>query len=81
MADQFEEALVKDIYSKNVENSGNLIKSSEIEIKGLVKITMEEDEVDGIKIFLKKDSNDAVKEIKFVCSCGLTKSIILDYSE
>jgi hypothetical protein len=40
-----------------------------------------EDDLDGVRVLLKKDANDNLKEIKFVCSCGQSKSIILDYSE
>lgn len=81
MPNQFEEALVKDIFAKNTSNSGNLIKAADLEIKGSVRVVMEEDEHEAVKILVKKDANDAVKEIKFICSCGQTKSIILDYSE
>ncbi|MBI1938193.1 MAG: hypothetical protein HYS25_08695 [Ignavibacteriales bacterium] len=81
MSNQFEDSLVKDIYSKNSLNSGNLIKAADAEIKGLCRVTLEEDEHEGVKIYLKKDANDAIKEIKFICSCGQTKSILLDYSE
>ena len=38
-------------------------------------------EQEGVRVLLKKDSNDSIKELKFVCSCGQTKTIILDYSE
>jgi len=81
MGQQFEDALFKDIFSKNKASTGNLIKSGEVEIKGTTKISVEDDEMDGVRIILKKDANDSIKEIKFVCSCGQTKSIILDYSE
>jgi hypothetical protein len=80
MANNFEDALFKDIYSKNKTNTGNLIKSTDVEISGLSKISFQDDELDGIRILLKKDSNDNLKEIKFVCSCGQTKTVILDYS-
>lgn len=81
MANHFEDVLMKDLFTKNSICSGNLIKAKDIELKGYSKITMEDDENDGVRIYLKKDANDNVKEIKFVCSCGQTKSIILDYSE
>lgn len=81
MPNRFEEALMKDIFTKNKAHTGNLIKASDVEIKGYTKITVEEDELEGVKIYLKKDAHDVVKEIKFVCSCGQTKSIILDYNE
>ena len=81
MANEFEDALFKDVFSKNKATTGNLIKADAVEMKGLSKITFEDDEADGIRILLKKDAQDNLKEIKFVCSCGKTKSIILDYSE
>jgi len=81
MANQFEDILYKDIFSQNKSNSGNLIKKDEVEIRGLAKITCEDDDLDGVRVLLKKDANDSIKEIKFVCSCGQTKTIILDYSE
>lgn len=81
MDNHFEDALCKDIYTKNKLSTGNLIKAEDVEIKGTAKISIEDDEVDGTRVILKKDANDSIKEIKFVCSCGQTKSIILDYSE
>ncbi len=81
MPSQFEDATFKDVFTKNNANTGNLIKADAVEIKGLSKISFEDSEEDGIRIILKKDSHDNLKEIKFVCSCGQTKSIILDYSE
>ncbi len=79
MPNKFESILMKDVFTKHQLHTGNLIKASDVEIKGYTKITVEEDEFEGVKIYLKKDANDVVKEIKFVCSCGQTKSIILDY--
>lgn len=81
MANNFEDALYKDVFSKNKTTTGNLIKSDAVEMKGLSKISFEDSEEDGIRILLKKDAQDNLKEIKFICSCGQTKSIILDYSE
>jgi hypothetical protein len=81
MPDNFEDALYKDLTSVNQISTGNLLKSKDIQVKGVSKIVCEEDDQDGIRIFLKKDANDSIKEIKFVCSCGQTKSILLDYSE
>ncbi|MFZ1290303.1 MAG: hypothetical protein WAR79_09435, partial [Melioribacteraceae bacterium] len=59
----------------------NLITSEDVEIIGTSKISIEEESHEGIKIILNKDENDNIKEIKFVCSCGETKSVLLDYSE
>ncbi len=61
--------------------SGNLIKARDVKFNGYSKITVEDDENEDVKIYLKKDVNDVVKEIKFVCSCGQTKTVILDYNE
>ncbi|MBI5807959.1 MAG: hypothetical protein HZA74_06115 [Ignavibacteriales bacterium] len=80
MATQFEDALFKDIFTKNKTRTGNLIKAEDVEINGKAKISCEDD-LDGVRVLLKKDANDNLKEIKFVCSCGQSKSIILDYSE
>ncbi|MFZ5947261.1 MAG: hypothetical protein ACOYU5_04770 [Stygiobacter sp.] len=80
MANQFEDALFKDIFTKNKSKTGNLLKAEDIEVTGKAKISCEDD-LDGVRILLKKDANDNLKEIKFVCSCGQSKSIILDYSE
>ena len=78
---RFEDTLFKDIFTKNNTITGNLLKCEDVEIKGTAKISVEDDEIDGIRIILKKDANDSIKEIKFICSCGQTKSIILDYTE
>ena len=80
MATQFEDALFKDIFTKNKTRTGNLIKAEDVEINSKAKISCEDD-LDGVRVLLKKDANDNLKEIKFVCSCGQSKSIILDYSE
>jgi len=81
MATKFEDPLFKDMFLHNKSGKGNLIKSEDVRVTGISKVTFEEDEMDGVRIMLKKDANDNLKEIKFVCSCGQTKSIILDYSE
>lgn len=81
MATNFEDPLFKDIYAERTASTGNLIKSEDVQVTGASKISFEEDDLDGIRIILKKDANDNLKEIKFVCSCGQTKSIILDYTE
>ncbi|MFO7445007.1 MAG: hypothetical protein R6W90_01515 [Ignavibacteriaceae bacterium] len=80
MNENFEEPLFREISSGNLK-SGNIIKASDAEVLGITKITIEEENEDGIKVVLKKDENDSVKEIKFICSCGHTKSILLDYTE
>lgn len=77
----FNEATFKEISYRNDIVSGNLITSEDVEIIGTSKISVEEESHEGIKIILNKDENDNIKEIKFVCSCGETKSVILDYNE
>jgi hypothetical protein len=81
MADNFDDTLFKDIFVKNKACTGNLFKQGDIDINGNIKISVEDDELDGVRIIFKKDANDSIKEIKFICSCGQSKSIILDYSE
>ncbi len=81
MKDNFEEPLFREFTFSQSSDSGNFIKSEKSEMIGKVKVSVEEESHDGVKIILKKDSNDSIKEIKFVCSCGQTKSIILDYSD
>lgn len=81
MKEQFEEYVFRELSVSNSKNSGNLIKSSEANIKGNIKVSVEEESEEGVKIVLKKDAHDNIKEIKFVCTCGQSKSIILDYNE
>lgn len=76
-----QEMLFEVINSNGLKSGKNVIKSEELQIEGKTKISFEEDEIDGIKIVLNKDENNNVREIKFICSCGQTKSIILDYGE
>ncbi|MHB1687308.1 MAG: hypothetical protein ACYCVH_08035 [Ignavibacteriaceae bacterium] len=81
MKNTFEEPLFREFDYEQNHLNGHLIKSSEAELVGKTKVSVEEENHEGVKIILKKDANDSIKEIKFVCSCGQTKSIILDYSE
>lgn len=66
-------------------NTGNLsskkrvIKGEQTKTIGKVQVSFEEDALDNVKIILNKDENNNIREIKFVCSCGHTKSLILDY--
>ncbi|MFN3872138.1 MAG: hypothetical protein ACK4R9_03970 [Ignavibacterium sp.] len=76
-----QEMLFEVINSNGLKSGKNVIKSEELHLEGKTKISFEEDEIDGIKIVLNKDENNNVREIKFICSCGQTKSIILDYGE
>jgi hypothetical protein len=79
--DNFNEEVFREISFKGSSKNGNVITSDEIEIIGTSKITIEEESHEGVKIILNKDADDNIKEIKFVCSCGETKSVLLDYSE
>ncbi|MBZ0182661.1 MAG: hypothetical protein K8F60_09400 [Melioribacteraceae bacterium] len=79
--DEFKDQVYKEISYRNVYGSGNIIKAKDAKIVGSAKIALEQESHDGVKIILKKDEDDNIKEIKFVCSCGETKSILLDYSE
>lgn len=78
---EFKEQLFREFLFTENESGNGIIKSTKADLKGKTRVTIEEESEHGIKIILKKDENDIVKEIKFVCSCGQSKSIILDYSE
>jgi hypothetical protein len=81
MSNNFEEPLFREFdYNEDKSNKG-VIKSSQAKIIGKTKIAVEEESDQGVKIVLKKDQNDSIKEIKFICSCGQSKTIILDYTE
>ena len=80
MSDVFEEPLFREVnFTEKI--AGNVIKAEDAELIGLAKISVQEESEDGVKVVLKKDENESVKEIKFMCSCGHTKTIVLDYSE
>ena len=79
MKETFEESIYKEI--EFVSNKKGVIKAPRVNIVGKSKISVEEEGHNGAKIVIKKDENDTIKEIKFICSCGKTKSIMLDYSE
>lgn len=77
----FNEESFKEISYNGSSARGNVISGTDIEIIGTSKITIEEETHEGVRIVLNKDANDNIKEIKFVCSCGETKSVLLDYNE
>lgn len=79
MTENFEEPLFREF--KYPSKAGNIIKKEDAIVMGKTKITVDEDAHAGVKIVIKKDENESIKEIKFVCSCGETKSIMLDYTE
>ena len=80
MKEEFIETIFNEYYDKEHRHS-NVIKANSADISGKTKISVEEESFDGVRIVLKKDDQDNLKEIKFICSCGQTKSVILDYSE
>lgn len=80
MQDDFLEPIYDEITPLS-SSSKNILKASEINIAGSVKLSMDEGSHDDVNIFIKKDANDNIHEIKFICSCGKTKAIILDYSD
>lgn len=82
--DSLEEDFFEPVYEEIAplkHSMSNVLKSSDVKIVGDIKISVDEDSEDSVNVFLKKDTNDNIQEIKFICSCGRTKSIILDYSE
>ena len=81
MKNQFEEPVFREYKNNNTNSSGNFIKKENAKVLGKTKITVEEESHEGVKVIVKKDADDSIKEIKFVCSCGQSKSIILNYSE
>ena len=81
MKNDFAETVYKEVKLDSEKSSGNRIKKENAIIVGKTKITVEEESHHGVKVILKKDADDAIIEIKFVCSCGQTKSILLNYSE
>ena len=79
--EEFKEIPYDEITYREEGRTGNLVKAESAKILGKAKITIDHDELDDVKVVIKKDENDNIKEIKFVCSCGQTKSVLLDYSE
>ena len=79
MSNIYEETILKEFTARKLKNG--VIKKEDISLSGKTKISVEEEEHGGVKVILKKDENDTIKEIKFVCTCGESKSIILDYSD
>jgi len=78
---EFNDSVYREIISEQSNSKSNVLKSGTAQLIGKTKISIDEESHEGVKIIIKKDANENVKEIKFVCSCGQTKSIILDYSE
>jgi hypothetical protein len=78
---EFENYLFKEISYRDTDIDGNILRSNHVNIIGTTRIEVEEESLDGVKIVIKKDETENIKEIKFVCSCGQTKSVLIDYSE
>lgn len=81
MNKKFIEPIFKQLEIEDDRHSNNIIKANKSKIRGSKKVSVFEENVEGIKVILEKDKNDNIKEIKFQCSCGQTKSIVLDYSD
>ncbi len=79
--DEFKDIPYDEINYREEGRVGNILKAGTSEIIGKTKISVDSDEHEGVKVILKKDEFDNIKEIKFVCSCGQTKSVTLDYEE
>lgn len=77
---QFEDYIYREVDFR-VPKSGNILKAEDVVLTGMSKLSMDEDPSESVKVILKKDKNDTIKEIKFVCSCGQTKTVILDYED
>ena len=81
MNGNFKDIVYREVSFDGGTNKSNVIKKEVAQFVGKTKIAVEEENHEGVKIIVKKDASDNVREIKFVCSCGQTKSILLDYSE
>lgn len=81
MSNSFVENTYREVLNSSKTNSGNVIKNKTVNVIGNTKIEFHDEHDDSVKVLLKKDQNDQVQEIKFVCSCGETKTIRLDYNE
>jgi len=81
MKSEFSESIFNELYVGRFSAKSSIIKSKDVTLTGQTKISVDEEAHEGVKLIIKKDSDDNVKEIKFICSCGHTKSIILDYSD
>ena len=77
----FNEEIYREVAFDTLSLAGNLISAEDVKIIGSSKITIEEENHEGVRIILNKDFQDNIKEIKFVCSCGETKTVLLDYTE
>ena len=81
MTNNFNDMIYREIVPNSEDSRSNVLKCGTAKLIGKTKISVEEESHEGVKIVIKKDASENVREIKFVCSCGQTKSIILDYTE
>lgn len=81
MEKQFTEEIFRNVSNDGSARHGKILKKNQYKLNGKRKIELIEESHDGVKIVLNKDENDTIKEIKFICSCGETKSLYLDYDE
>ncbi len=81
MTNGFNDMVYREILPNYEDSRSNVVKKGSSKLVGKTKISVDEESHEGVKIIVKKDGNENVREIKFVCSCGQTKSIILDYTE
>ncbi len=79
MHNNFEEQVFNEINFGKLKSS--VLKSSQVKIIGETKISVEEESQHGVKVIVKKSADNMIKELKFICTCGQTKSILLEYSE
>jgi hypothetical protein len=81
MNETFQDSFFNIVASNSKTGKSNFIKSEDVLMQGVSQISFEEDTAEGIKIILHKDAEGNLKEIRFICSCGQTKSLVLDYTE
>lgn len=81
MSEIFNDSFFNLVTTNSKVRNSNIIKSDDVLMQGVSQISFEEDSAEGIKVVLHKDNEGNLKEIKFICACGQTKSLVLDYSE
>jgi len=81
MKNAFNEEIFRTVSGNSEARHSRILKSTQYKIEGKTKVELLEESHDGVKIILNKDENDTIKEIKFICTCGDSKSLFLDYSD
>ncbi len=81
MENKFTETVFSSVISSGISGKGKIVKNGQYKIAGKMKVEVMEESHDGVKIVLNKDENERIREIKFICACGRTKSLFLDYDE